>query len=47
LREFATQATEGVMEDLENNFSNVESILGTLMSLDLSKDIDETIVSVE
>lgn len=47
LREFATQATEGTMEDLETNFSNVQSILGTLMSLDLSKDIDETVVSAE
>ena len=47
LREFATQATKGTMEDLETNFTNVQSILGTLMSLDLSKDIDETVVSAE
>lgn len=47
LNRYALQETESSMKDLETNYSNIESILSTLMSLDLTKNIDETVVSAE
>ena len=47
LNRYALQETESTMGQLETEYSNVEEIFSTLMSMDLSKNIDDTIVSAE